>query len=170
MNEDVTQEPTIAKPSSTTTHKLSIKSFVIQYIGLLAVFIGIVHLTILCARILDEGTKDTFLDLILVIYWGLYPLVMGLVLRRHALKNNWNYLSGYLICMGFGVLMGWFVLMMSMTFSVGILNITIENRGWAIYAGDFFFGFAWLFGGVRLFKFGLRLGRDAEATPALPDR
>ena len=170
MNEDVTQELNVDQLYETEPRKRSIMSYVIQYIGLLAVFIGIVHVTILCAKTLAEGTKDIVVHLTLIICFGLYPLIMGLVLRRQALNKNRNYSSGYLICIGFGALMGWLGLIIPMPILVGGFEKTIENPGLALYVIAFLFSVVLLFSGAALVIIGLGLGRDAEAAPAFPDR
>jgi hypothetical protein len=161
MNEDVTQQPTVSKPSAIKTRKRSVMSFVTHGFSLLLIAYGCSFVFVCSIGVAIPGIKSASPFLVFFISFGLYPLIMGLVLRRQALKEDRNHHSGYLIFMLFGALIGWFGLMQF----IYILDLTVmttaENNQWLVLIMLILSGEVFVFIGCALFWFGLKAGRKA---------
>jgi hypothetical protein len=170
MNNDTSQEPTVVETSNTIARKRSVISVVAQYLSLPAIVISVIFVVGFGSKALAGDTKSIIVDTAIMVCLGLYPLIMGLLLRRQALNNNRNYRSSYLIFMGSGAFMGWLGLIIPIPILVGGFDKTIQNPGLAFYILSLFFSAVLLISGIALFMMGLGLGREAEAASAFPDR
>jgi hypothetical protein len=170
MSQEDTQESTARDPSFTKAYDRSVASTVTEYIGEVIVILGVVVTLVLSSYLLDTGIRSIPQNLFWLVVFGVYPLIMGFVLRKKAKRNDVIFPSDHLVgmvCWTFLAWLGLFILLMSL--DVVLKKATTNILSPVVLAG-LFFGTVLFFGGLSLFIVGQKAALEAAVAPAPPER